>query len=463
MRREHLWEHHELDATKFWKLREGGYANRTSIRVGEKVSFHISNSRTRFPIDIYREGATREHLMRIEGVEGKLQDVPPDGYANGFRWDPTVDFQVPGDWRSGVYIAAFPTAQGPRELLFVVRPATPRSPLLITIAMNTYAAYNNVGGACFYNYISENTTHSKVVSFERPLQPGVLGNFYFWDQFFIAWIDAEGIEADFCVNLDHDREPELLASYRANLRIGHDEYNSRAECEQLQEFVRSGGNILLFTGNAFCQLVEPRGDRDEKLFCSKPHYHDSPTPDTPETSFLRHIDDLRQRTIGVAYTSFVNAKTDRPNVFWAPTSDSRFGHYWVTDDAHWIYEGTGLRNGDEFGGEDSIVGVEADAADLDFVDGRPEYTGLDGVSTEYRILALANAHVDKDSGRDMGPRGPLRAADGDANAWGTVAINETEFDGTVFNAATIEWAHGLHNPDSPVARITRNVLRRLAI
>lgn len=46
-------------------------------------------------------------------------------------------------------------------------------------------------------------------------------------------------------------------------------------------------------------------------------------------------------------------------------------------------------------------------------------------------------------------------------AYGTVAINETEFEGTVFNAATIEWGHGLYRDDSHVARITRNVLDRL--
>ena len=43
-----------------------------------------------------------------------------------------------------------------------------------------------------------------------------------------------------------------------------------------------------------------------------------------------------------------------------------------------------------------------------------------------------------------------------------VAINETEFEGTVFNAATIEWAHGLYRDESVVAGITRNVLDRLA-
>ena len=45
--------------------------------------------------------------------------------------------------------------------------------------------------------------------------------------------------------------------------------------------------------------------------------------------------------------------------------------------------------------------------------------------------------------------------------YATVAVNETEFKGTVFTAATIEWAHGLYRNGGPVAQITRNVLDRL--
>lgn len=458
MRREHLWAHHELDAKNYWKLAEGGYPGRMSLRVGEEQTLHISNSRATFPVDVYREGATREHVLRMDRLRGALQDIPEDGYESGFGWSPTVAFEIPEDWRSGVYIASFPTAQGPREILFIVRPEQPRSQLLLTIATNTYAAYNNVGGKCFYDYISTERQHAKLLSFERPLQPNAMGNFAFWDQFFVSWLDAQGYEVDYCVNADHDLEPGLLDSYQANLRIGHDEYNSRAECEQLQAFVESGGNLLLFTGNAFCQLIEIRDD-GRRLYCEKPHYHDLPTPDKPETSYLNSIDQLRQRTIGVHYTSFVHTKTDQPGVFRAPTTDPRFGHYWVVDPAHWALAGTGLKEGDTFGGEDSIVGVEADAADLEFVDGRPRYTGSDGVSPAYHIVAMANAAAGQpylDAGIEF------REPDGDATAWGTVAVNETEFDGTVFNAATIEWGHGLHREGSPVPIITRNVLDRLA-
>jgi hypothetical protein len=338
--------------------------------------------------------------------------------------------------------------------LFVVRPPEPRAPMLLTIAANTYQAYNNVGGKCFYDYISTGRQHSTSLSFDRPYQLDCLGNFYIWDQFFVSWLEASGYEVDYCVNGDHDADPQLLAGYRANVRIGHDEYNSRAEALQLQAFVRAGGNLLLFAGNAFSKEVELRRAQRE-LYCAQPYYQAYPTPERPETSYLSYLDDLRQRTIGVFYTSFVNAKTAEPGVMLAPVT-GEFGFYRVTAPDHWSFAGTGLQAGDEFGREDSIVGVEADAADLEMIDGYPRYTGHDGVSPHFRILAIGDAMVP-----DAGTLTRFGTTAGPAHAYATVAINETEFDGTIFNAATIEWAHGLCR-EGVVARITRNVLDRLA-
>jgi len=456
MKREHIWAHHEMDAKSFWKLAEGGYPGHMSVRQGEEITFHISNSRSYYDLFVYREGKRRELIKTIPNLKGQLQPVPEFGYRDGFRWKVTASLTIPYDWQSGIYIASFPTAQGIREILFIVRPESPRAPLLLTIAANTYAAYNNVGGKCLYDYISTDNQHANLVSFERPLQPDVMGNFYIWDQFFTSWLDAEGYEADYCVNSDHDAEPHLLESYRANLRIGHDEYNSRNECIQLQRFVQNGGNIVLFCGNAFYSEVDVRNE-GRQIFCALPHYHDFPTPLKPETSFLSYIDNQRQRTIGVSYTSFVHTKTSTPGVFLAPTT-GEFGFYRVVDPTHWIYEGTNLKEGDEFGREDSIVGVEADAADIEFLDDKPRYTGRDGVSRHYTILAIADAAIN----RPLEEVGKLREPQGEADAYGTVAINETEFKGTIFNAATVEWGHGLYRDGSVVPIITRNVLNRLA-
>ena len=454
MKREHIFAHYEEDAPRYWKLREGGYASPLSVRQGERIAFHISNSRSYYDIFIFHEGASRRLVKEINHLHGALHPVPECGYRDGFAWPATVEFAVPEDWKSGVYIASFPSAQGPREILFVVRPKIPRAPILLTIETNTYNAYNPVGGKCLFPYISSQRQHSELLSFERPLPPDFMGGFYAWDQFFTSWLEAAGYAVDYCVNADHDAEPDILEGYRAHLRIGHGEYTSRNECQQLQDFVARGGHLLVFAGNAFWHVVETRA-AGRQLYCAKTRYKEKPlgTPADPATSFLCAIENMRQRTIGVSYTASVHAKSGVPGEFIAPTSGA-YGFFRVVEPDHWAFAGTGLAAGDEFGRADSIVGVECDGGDICFVDGKPRFTGSDGIGEHYQIIALADA-------ADAGLNKALGISHD--RYYCTMAINESEFAGTVFTAATIEWAHGLYREDGPVAQITRNVLNRLGI
>lgn len=454
MKREHLWEHFELDACQNWKLKEGGYASRTSVKQGEEINFHISNSRSYYDIHIFREGYQRKFIQSVDHLIGKLQDVPEDGYEKGFQWDVSCSLKIPMNWKSGIYFATFPTGQGIREIFFIVKPKSQNAPLLLTIPTNTYQAYNNVGGKSYYDYISTDRQHAKTLSFDRPYQKDGPIGYYNWDHFFVSWLDAQNYDVDFCCNEDHDLDPKLLEGYRATLRIGHDEYNSRNECFQLQNFVKEGGNLLLFGGNCFFWEIEHRDGG--KMYCWKPHYHDVPTKEHPETNLLMFNEQLRQKTVGLYYTTFIHTKTDQPGVFLAPTSED-WGYYRVTDKDHWIFQGTNLKNGDEFGREDSVVGVEADGAHLEFIDGKPFLTGTDGVSKHYKILALADCLIDPESSI-----APLTNCDKDGNSYGTLAINESEFNGTIVSAATIEWGHGLYkDPENTLSKITKNIFDRL--
>ena len=140
MKREHIFAHYEEDATRYWKLQEGGYPSSMSVHQGERIAFHISNSRSYYDIFVFHEGANRRLMTEINGLRGELHEVAETGYRDGFNWPETVEFAVPDHWQSGVYIATFPTGQGMREILFVVRPKTPQAPILLTIETNTYTA-----------------------------------------------------------------------------------------------------------------------------------------------------------------------------------------------------------------------------------------------------------------------------------------------------------------------------------
>jgi hypothetical protein len=310
MKREHIWTHYEEDASRYWKLCEGGYASPMSVRQGEYLRFHISNSRSYYDIFVFHEGAKRTLVKEINGLRGGLQKVPQFGYRDGFAWSETVGFQVPHEWKSGVYIASFSTGQGIREILFVVRPSVPSAPILLTIEANTYTAYNPVGGKCFFPYLSTDKCHSELVSFERPLQPDIMGGFYIWDQFFTSWLDAEDYNVDYCVNSDHDAEPDILENYRAHLRIGHGEYTSLNECEQLQHFVARGGNLIVFAGNSFWHVVETRNN-GRQLNCDKTRYEQHPlgTPERRRPSYPRA---LRDEGCGSVLDTFPMTKRESP-------------------------------------------------------------------------------------------------------------------------------------------------------
>ena len=132
------------------------------------------------------------------------------------------------------------------------------------------------------------------------------------------------------------------------------------------------------------------------------------------------------------------------------------GAFTVYQPDHWVFAGTGLKQGEQFGARYSIVGYECDGCEHTFVNGKPVPTGRDGTPEDFLILALAPAswapdewHWDErwESGRT-------------GNA--CMGIHGVPAGGTVFTAATTDWAHGLKGEDPIVEIITRNVLDRFS-
>jgi hypothetical protein len=117
------------------------------------------------------------------------------------------------------------------------------------------------------------------------------------------------------------------------------------------------------------------------------------------------------------------------------------GAYTVRRAEHWALEGTGLKNGDAFGGEHTIVGYETDGCLYEERDGLPYPTGADGTPLDLQILCQAPASV--------------RAGHN-----GCATMGFYQHQGAFFNAGTTDWSHGLDDP--VVDRITRNVLTRLS-
>jgi hypothetical protein len=127
--------------------------------------------------------------------------------------------------------------------------------------------------------------------------------------------------------------------------------------------------------------------------------------------------------------------------------------YTVHRPEHWLFAGTDLERGAEFGGKDTIVGYECDGCEFEIRDGLPVPTHRDGTPEGFTILASCPAkwHPDDAFWYDRFPQDRVGAA-----VLGTYTRG-----GTVVTVGSTDWAHGLRGKDPVVERITKNVLDRL--
>jgi hypothetical protein len=452
-----------------------GYPDQPSPRPGTTLTLHVSTDAPQFRVEFYRCGTSLEAC----GTSGWLpgQEVPPHlphqdwgVVGTGLQGEelrpwPAYDFPVPTGWTSGVYVAVLVEGDGAghdvsvpdrstpdgREgrALFVVRAAEPAGTLLYKLPLLTYHAYDVVApglydldGApwswCFYNWVDLPVTVPPGLSVHRPGggtggSPYDLGNFdpydptprqtyVHWDARFVAWLEGEGYRVDYCTDVDLHRDGvDLLRPYRLLVSAGHDEYWSDAMRDAAETHVAEGGNLAFFSGNTCWWRVV---FSDEVTYARVHTWHEI---GRPENSLL-----------GVSFRNGGERDRDdhpQPVGFRVQHAD------------HWVYAGTGLRDGDVLGEQEHLVGYECDGAAFDRSDleaGRPvAASGDDGTPPAFLVLGVGDARA---------------AGWGFGNGAATMGLFTRG--GTVFNGATTDWARVL--TASPLLQqITRNVVDTL--
>ena len=460
-----------------------GYVEQPSPRAGTRLVLRVATDAPRFRVEFLRCGAeltpcggTGWLLGEYAPLHLPFQDWGTPG--SGLHSEPLApwrayDLPVPRDWRSGVYIALLIEGDGAgRDIsqpdrstcdgrdaraLFVVRPATRRTAdIIYKVPLLTYHAYNLIDGQpydaaaqrghwCLYNMPRAHEVPLPIpsgVNLHRPgggtgatpydisnfdpFDPSPRQTFLHWDARFVAWLEREGFALDYCTDVDLHRDgATLLAPHRLLLSAGHDEYWSDAMRAAIDSYVASGGNAAFFGGNTCWWRVL---FEDDLTFSRVGFWHEVGQPENT--------------TIGVSFRNGGERDRDEHPI---PVG------YRVQHADHWLYAGTGLRDGDCFGAapDEYILGYECDGAEFDRTDldaGRPVTpTGRDGTLPEFTILAVG----------DLRPSGW-----GFGNAAATMGLFTRG--GTVFNAATTDWVRVLTTSRSPVVgQITRNVIERL--
>lgn len=438
-----------------------GYAGRVSYKPGEQLSLHVSTSAATFAVEIARLGAVKEVVFTKSDIAGKESPIPEKASSHGCGWPALLTLTIPENWRSGYYHVAFKAEdrggkfveRGRRTVeagcFFIVRAAMPgkNSQMLIQLCTNTYNAYNNWGGFSVYAYNGRAGVQGHRVSFLRP----PASQFDRWEQHFVAWAEGNGYTLDYAANSDLEFHPEELQAYKLVLSVGHDEYWSAPMRDHLEAFIANGGNVAFFSGNTCCWQVRSE-DEGTALVSWKQRYVMDPVYPSGDhrllsTLWSHHLVDRPENQLtGVG---FLFGGYHRSH---GQFMDGK-GSYTVHRPDHWLFEGTGLKRGDAFGGRDTIVGYECDGCEFELQDGLPVPTHRDGTPDNFLILGSCPARWHPDDALFYDRFLKERVG---ASILGTYTRG-----GTVVTCGATDWAHGLQGKDPAVERITRNVLDRL--
>ncbi|MCL4855254.1 MAG: hypothetical protein KJZ78_28160, partial [Bryobacteraceae bacterium] len=243
------------------------------------------------------------------------------------------------------------------------------------------------------------------------------GEYLLWEHPLAFWLEGHGYDVNYCSNLDLERDPDILNRSKIFLSVAHDEYWTRPMYENAVAARDRGLSMCFLSGNALCQELVT---------------YESTVTGKPLRTFARkkrfEDEDL-----------LMGLKSYGPG----------YGDWTVTRADHWMFEGTGMKNGDSITG---LIGWEFHGTPCKKIEG---------------LVEVARSKLSPRSVR------PGRDADG----WHSAVIYPCAKGNWVFNAGTIWWPEGLamppghapagsqiartQGPDERVQRITTNLLQRM--
>ena len=434
-----------------------GYCSHTSLRVGETLEIKVStNPPSPFVIDLYRMGyyggKGARHLGTHGPFKGAAQPDPKIGEerVRECRWETALKLPIPKDWPSGVYLGKLTAEREKLQsyVIFIVRDDR-ACDFLFQSSVTTWSAYNRWPGQfSLYDNGKEDWYWGPNVrvSFDRPygkylhngdwpLSQGS-GEFFPWEFPLSFWLEKNGYDVSYISNVDTHRDAKGLRRAKGWISTGHDEYWSRAMFENVKSAVAAGLNAAFLSSNTCLGLIPfmPSWDGTPHRVISRVGIFG----DVKGRPLGNHPEIARFKPCGLDEGLLLGNRTVAPVMGVAN---------WIcSNEKHWIFEGTGMKDGDSIPG---LVGWEWQ--------GNPA----------------------KIPGLEVVARG--KVADRGVEGEYTATVYPGPKSNHVFSCSTIWWADGLSEPpghkrpvswrgkplpvqlagpDARVQRITSNLLNR---
>jgi hypothetical protein len=341
------------------------YADRASAKAGETIQVMANipasaGGPMRVKWALYRlgwyGGAGARKLIEGTATAGPQPSCPPDLTTGFLRcdWSPTFAVAIPQGAVSGLYLVRIlrgePFAYGTYVPLVVKDDRM--SDLYFQASVTTYQAYNRWMDESLYDDdLGLGSRFAVKVSFDRPYISDYGSGFMLrWEAHMASFLERSGYDVSYTTNLDVTREGVLgLRRHGAFLSVGHDEYWDGKERDAVEAARDAGTHVFFFGANAAywkVRLGDPGADGNARtMTCYKMQPKTDPLASDPALRTGRYRDDPITRSeealVGTMYEEQV-----------------LFGHPWVVQNASsFVYEGTGLRDGDSIAG---LVGYEYD-------------------------------------------------------------------------------------------------------
>ncbi len=414
-----------------------GYAGLTSINHGDSIKFYVSTTRPSYQIDIYRigwyGGAGARLIMTVTGLTGHNYPAPAPDSTTGMveaNWPAAYTLQTTTGWVTGFYQVKLTADDGSvGYLIFIVRDDSSTADILYQVGLTTYQAYNNWGGKSLYDHNSTTPRASKV-SFDRPYEDAQgSGYLYDGDYNFVRWLERNGYNVTYATNLDTETNPVLMTNHTIFLSSTHDEYWSWNMRDHLKTWRDQGKHLAFFDANdVYWQIrFEPSsgGVPNRVEVC----YKDATTDPMANRSTPWLTTVLwRDPPVNMPENALLG-------VMYGYTFDYYTNYDWTVQNAsNWIYEGTGVQNGDTI---PKVIGHEYDRV-------------YDNGLTPPGLITLSNSYI---------------PATGE---YQNASIYTAPSGALVFDAATNRWSWLLDDSgyestpvDPRIVRMTQNILNRM--
>jgi hypothetical protein len=460
------------------------------VRSGDVSEFRV-HSDAAYKLELFRYGLAKEFIRTIgwydeHGPRATIQITPDGDYSqSGVQWNkfgytsPHHKQFVTAPQRSGLYYFHARSEKG-RFFSFpwIVAPATPQAKVAVLASNITWNAYNSFGGRSNYihpdNLPPTPTVNARLelnrytnpehvnyavqdyapLSFDRPepicsipehvqatdpIEGRAACHVAEAEWRLLAWLERESFDYDYYAETQLHFGQLDLDAYRVLVISTHPEYWSAHMFRRVKDWVfERGGRLVYLGGNGLNCDVEflddatciYRNDDERRLRVgpdrragpelaidrqSETQAPAGPAGRTYESRFhLRHQSEAS--LLGVVYD-------DRGIMTAAP--------YRVIDSRHWVFAGTGLREGDLFGQK----------------------------SLHMRVPGGASGHeTDKMSGSSPKNTHLLARGENPSGGGAEMVIHEPPGGGAVFSAGSISWPSSVLVDDA-CSQITANVLR----